>query len=164
MKSFGVWLRGKLKAASRGSREIMIGSLVVKESAGWRWKKGGRGKYRRESIQRLKFDKDLMAARDCIIRACSCTWWDWCIGSRPFFWRWPKENWVTIRDGRPNFVREGLPSSSVPQTPTAKEFVSRVKKKLKVVREKGYLSCDQGVKSLTHFFPVAKTWKQEDGV
>ena len=49
---------------------------------------------------------------------------------------------MTVRDGRPNFVREVLPSSSVPQTPTTKEFVSRVKEKMKVVREKGYLSCD----------------------
>ena len=42
--------------------------------------------------------------------------------------------------------------------------MSRVKEKLKVIHEKDYVSCDQGVKSLTHFFPVAKTWKQENGV
>lgn len=71
---------------------------------------------------------------------------------------------MTVRDGRPNFVLEVLPSSSVPQNLTAKDFVSRVKEKLKVVREKGYVSYDQGVKSLTHFFPVAKTWKEENEV
>ena len=41
---------------------------------------------------------------------------------------------MTIRDGRSNFVREALPSNSVPHTPTTKDFVSRVREKLKVVR------------------------------
>ena len=41
MKSFGVWMKERLNSVSRGSREITIDSLVVKESQGWRWKKGG---------------------------------------------------------------------------------------------------------------------------
>ena len=30
-----------------------------------------------------------------------------------------------------------------------------------MVREKGHVTCSQEVKSLTHFFPVVKTWKKE---
>ena len=156
-----------MKGKTRRSRASVGGDMVVKGPQKliiYQRKKGGRARYRREMKQKLKFAKDLEAARDCITRACSCTWWDWCNVSRPFFWRWSKENWVTARHGRPNFVREVLPSSSVPQAPTAKDFASRVKEQLKVVRKKGYVSCDQGVKSLTHFFPVGKTWKQENGV
>ena len=46
---------------------------------------------------------------------------------------------------------------------TTKAFVGRVREKLKVVREKGYTTCDQEVKSLTQLFPIAKTWKQKNG-
>lgn len=60
-------------------------------------------------------------------------------------------------------MRESLVSNSVPQTPTVIEFVSRVREKLKVVCEKGYVSCSQEVKSLTLFSSVAKKRKTEKG-
>ena len=75
---------------------------------------GGRSEYRKESKHRLNFKKNLNATRYCIARACECTWGDCCGGSIPFFLRWPKENRVTIRDGRTNFVRKPLPKYSVP--------------------------------------------------
>ena len=166
LRSFVCWMKERVRGKTRRARTTVVNDMVVKgnqERIIYQWKKGGRAKYRREMKQKLKFVKDLEAARDCVRRACVCTWWDWCGGSRPFFWRWPKEDWVSIRDGRKNFVRETLPLNSVPQTPTSSEFVSRVKEKLKVVREKGYITSQQKVKSLTHFFPVAKTWRKEEG-
>lgn len=27
--------------------------------------------------------------RDCLYRASQASWWEWCLGSTPFFWRWP---------------------------------------------------------------------------
>ena len=63
---------------------------------------------------------------------------------------------MTIRDGQPNFVVESFPRNYVPYTSTTKVFVGRVREKLKVVREKGYTTCDPEVKSLTQLFPIAK--------
>ena len=54
---------------------------------------------------------------------------------------------MTIRDGQPNFVVESFPRNYVPYTSTTKVFVGRVREKLKVVREKGYTTCDQEEKS-----------------
>ena len=39
-----------------------------------------------------------------------------------------------------------------------------MKGKLVDVRRKGYFGSEAEVKSLTHFFPVPKTWKEEEGV
>ena len=84
-----------MKGKTRRSRASVGGDMVVKGPQKlilYQWKKGGRAKYRREMKQKLKFAKDLEATRYFITRVYSCTWWDWCNGSRPFFWRWPKEN------------------------------------------------------------------------
>ena len=72
---------------TRRLREGTVDSMVVKGPQEWQWKKEGRAKYRRDSFLRLKFGKDLEAPRDYLTRACECTWWDWCDGSRPLFWR-----------------------------------------------------------------------------
>ena len=45
----------------------------------------------KELVVDLCWKEDVVATRDCIVRACSGTWWDWVIGSRPFFWRWPED-------------------------------------------------------------------------
>ena len=57
-----------------------------------------------------------------------------------------------------------LPTNLVPQTPTNKEFKTRVKEKLRGVCAKGYISCEQEFSSLTHLFPVVKTRKKENEV
>ena len=45
-----------------------------------------------------------------------------------------------------------------------KEFESRVREKLMAIREKGNVTCDQEVKSLTNFYPVVKTWTKENSL
>ena len=66
----------------------LIGNMVVKSDTGvWRWKKGRLRKYRHDVKRTLRFKVDIEANRDCIGRACNSTWWNWCGGSRPFFWR-----------------------------------------------------------------------------
>ena len=129
------------------------------ESGRWTWVKGGRRRYKSNAQLRGTFGDDLEAARDCIRRAARSTWWDWPAGSRPFFWRWPKEYWESSRDGRKNYIRDKLPINSVPQTPVQVEFRDRVKSKVISVLDKGYIKPNSNVKSLTHFFQVPKTWK-----
>ena len=81
-------MKERVKGKTRRDRTTVVNDMVVKghqERITYQWKKGGLAKYRREMKQKLKFVKDLEAARDCVRRACVCTWWDWCGGSRPFF-------------------------------------------------------------------------------
>ena len=51
--------------------------------------------------------------------------------------------------------------NSVFQSAIGTEFRERVSEKLSSVLRKGYVVIKDEVKSLTHFFPVAKTWKGE---
>ena len=38
-------------------------------------------------------------AWDCISRCFRATWWNWDNGSRPFFWRWPRDYRDVIQNG-----------------------------------------------------------------
>ena len=76
MRSFVLWIREKVRDNTRRSRGSSFDDMVLKSLQGWQWKKGGRAKYRREAIQRLKFAKDLEVARNYILIACVCTRWD----------------------------------------------------------------------------------------
>ena len=46
---------------------------------------------------------------------------------------------------------------------TTKEFVRGVREKLKVVREKGYVTCDQELKSMIHFFMLLRRGRKRMG-
>jgi hypothetical protein len=48
-----------------------------------------------------KDPKDLAAIQDCILRARACLYWHWHRGNCLFFWRFPKEFQVQMRDGIP---------------------------------------------------------------
>ena len=47
----------------------------------------------------------------------------------------------------------------MPQTPVQVDFRERVRRKLVSVLDKGYIKPSPNIESLTHFFSVAKTWK-----
>ena len=96
-RSFNRWFsrrNNKYRVATTdivGTKE----TLVKESSSGvWSWKGGGLKKYRRELGVNLGWKEDVLAAKDCIVRACTSTWWDWVIESRPFFWRWPVDCWL----------------------------------------------------------------------
>ena len=129
----------------------------------YHWRKKGRYLYRSDLASWKKQAEDIAAARDCIERACGCSWWEWKDGSRPFFWRWPKHCWISSRDGRSNFLREKLPESRDFQRAPDPTMFDKVKRKLRKARARGYLRMSNSVKSLTHFFPVPKTWKKVEG-
>ena len=44
---------------------------------------------------------DLAAIQDCVFRAKACSYWHWHRGSRMFFWRFPAEFHLQMRDGVP---------------------------------------------------------------
>ena len=96
------------------------------------------------------------AGRDCIERACGADWWEWLAGSRLFFWRWPRESWITARDGFPFWVNGRLPRYHVPQRREKDDRVrAQVQKKLETVLRRGYI-IKGNVKSLTGYFAVPK--------
>ena len=48
----------------------------------------------------------LEAGRDCITRAAHSSWWKWDAGSRPFFWRFPREFRVDMMKGNATWVKK----------------------------------------------------------
>ena len=70
---------------------------------------------------------------------------------------------VTARDSHRNHVKSNLPSTKQKQSsPDALSF-KKVKKKLRKVLDRGYITLVEDVKSLTHFFPDPNNWKVVDG-
>ncbi len=103
-----------------------------------------------------EFSKDTAAGRDCITRCSNSSWWEWDMGSRPLFWRWPEEYRRVIRDGLPPWIKGPLPRYLVPQRAEKDPAIHRVIiSKLAKVREKGYI-IPGTVRSLTSFFTVPK--------
>ena len=125
------------------------------------WKRVGKLNYQRD--WKLLQDRlsDLKAARDCVKRACGSSWWEWHSGSRPVFWRWPPDCVISAKDGRPNYIKDNLPVCLQKQHSPESGSFQKVKKKQSKVLAWGYISLSSEVKSLTHFFPVPKTWKVE---
>ena len=99
---------------------------------------------------------DLEAGRDCLVRAGEADWWEWLDGSRPFFWRWPKNARTDIRDGMRMWQTTSPPTSRHPQPPPKDEYLkAKMRDKLKTVRKRRYI-CKGGVKNTTTYFGVPK--------
>jgi len=100
--------------------------------------------------------QDVEAGKDCLWYAMATDWWDWTLGSRPFFWRWNAPHQESVRDGFAPWVQSPLPRYRRPQ-PFEKDKVVREKvaSKLSAVRSRKYLRKDE-VRSLTSFFSVPK--------
>lgn len=136
---------------------ISTAAVVTRQRGTYVWCKGGRPRYTKywrdlANVSR----KDWIAGADCIGRSSDATWWEWDQGSRPLFWRWPKEYVPSIRDGLPLWFKAPMPQWRVPQRSEKDPRVwSAMRKKLQAVREKGYLKPGT-VKSLTSFFAVPK--------
>ena len=59
--------------------------LWVSCSCRYQWSKSGKQQYLCELLLLQKANEDIKAARNCVIRVCLSSWWDWKDGSRPFF-------------------------------------------------------------------------------
>jgi hypothetical protein len=104
----------------------------------------------------LVCDRSRNAARDCISRCCDASWWVWDRGSRPFFWRWPRDYLESARDGtKAWFVDKVRPWCRPQRMPRHTSRMSLITEKLDVIRKKGYVEPGL-VSSLMSFFEVAK--------
>ena len=102
---------------------------------------------------------DVESACDCIRQACECLWWEWLAGYQAFFWCWPPNYVISAKDSQPNYIKgDLLECEQRNHTPEASSF-KKVKKKLKKMFARGYISLNDKVKSLTLFFPVPKHLK-----
>ena len=125
---------------------------------------GGRASYRKWF--RLRYDgpqsgsihyHNLQCGRDCLLRGAGATWWEWKAGSRPFFWRWPKEVVEEARDGmRVPFVTQPPDYWDKQPFDPDPESVAKAREKLQKMVDRGYLDADEEVESLMSFFYVPK--------
>ena len=129
MRSFYQWMkkktvvRSKHKQKKKRFKSEKKQTLVSFEDGKYRWKELGKEKYQQDRLALFPNGLDVEVARDCIERACSCSWWEWLAGSRPFFWRWPPNCVVIARDGRPNYTKGDLSECLQKQnTPEAHSF------------------------------------------
>jgi len=100
--------------------------------------------------------RDFEVGRDCLVKAAGATWFEWSMGSTPFFWRWGKDSQTLIRDGHPPWMRGPPPCSVKPQRTERDPRVRQmVHEKLHNVFEKGYISPGD-VLILTSYFAVPK--------
>ena len=131
----------------------------------YKWKEeGGRRRYQKwYSIYRKRAAKteskeieiDIEVGINCIRRVIACTAWTWPKGSRLFFWRWGEFR-HEARDGSRIFVQGELPNCTNKQkAPKSADTLLLVQKKLKDMREKGYIGPGEVV-SVTSFFDVPK--------
>ena len=80
------------------------------------------------------------------------TWWKWASGSTPFFWNWPRQYQEEVQDGQPHFlIREFDSFVQWQEPPTAPKDGEQVRKKVVLVRMKGYIK-GESVISLIHYF------------
>jgi len=100
--------------------------------------------------------RDQEVGKDCLCRASGATWWEWPIGSTPFFWRWPSFSLVLVRDGHPPWIVQKPPRFMRPQQlDKDPETAQKIKSKLENVALKGYIRPGT-IKSLTRYFAVPK--------
>ena len=83
--------------------------------------------------------KHLIAARECIGRAAETSWWKWDKGSRPFFWRWPEEFMMDVRDGIKPWISKSLPQYKAKKH-KGSQNEDKVIEKVNKVREAQYIS------------------------
>jgi hypothetical protein len=100
--------------------------------------------------------RDREVGRDCLYRASHASWWEWCLGSTPFFWRWPLATRRLVRDGHPPWFLSDPPRFMQPQRRESDVGMAKnITEKLENVAQKGYIQPGQ-VLSLTKYFAVPK--------
>jgi hypothetical protein len=122
-----------------------------------KWSSSGQGSYSTWWHSESRLDKDTKVGLDCVRRVADCTWWEWDGGSTLFFWRWPEEFRVSVRDGTRLWIHEDkLPKYRRPQRDVSEVTMKRAMiQKLLKVKTRRYF--EEGlVSALTSFFAVPK--------
>jgi hypothetical protein len=85
------------------------------------------------------------------------SWWDWDAGSAVFFWRWPQEFVIPLRDGMPPmFLRKPPPTKQKQRPYQDPELREKEAKKLHKARARHYLLEGFKILALINVFSVAK--------
>lgn len=155
-KSYTDWSVGRRVQAKNHVKAHRLVTLE-KEKGVYTWTAKGRKQYKSARNQvRTEERKSNDAARDTIRRSSNSTWWEWTVGSTPFFWRWPGWYMEKIRDGTPPCFKGVVPRSLIPQREEKDDRTrAAMKGKIEVPIDKEYL--ERGlIFSLTSFFSVPK--------
>lgn len=160
-RSFFGWLHQlpNYQPCGVGMSTVVEPALVKNEegSVVYDWTNLGRAIYVDWFSSRTRrHSKDLGAGRDAIQRIAKASWWEWCDGSRPLHWKWPKWYREVIRDGLKVWFKETPKFWRRPQAPGKNKMEHEsMKRKLGKVRDRRYL-IPGNVDSLTSFFAVPK--------
>ena len=121
-----------------------------------KWSSTGLASYTSWWHSRSRVDKDSVVGFDCLLRIADCSWWEWDGGSTLFFWRWPVEFRLAIRDGTRLWIHEDkLPKYRRPQRDVGDPMKKPMVQKLLKVKNRRYF--EEGlVEALTTFFGVPK--------
>jgi hypothetical protein len=61
------------------------------------------------------YQRNIVVGKDCLVKAAGASWWEWLLGSTPFFWRWPQQTRTLMGDGHPPFFVSEPPRWIKPQ-------------------------------------------------
>ena len=95
-------------------------------------------------------------AWDCLTRCFRSTWWAWDNGSRPLFWRWPKDYQISVQYGVPVWFRSTVKKWTCKQKGSSNIRTNElIREKLTNIRTKGYVESGN-IFSLMSYFNVPK--------
>ncbi|KAL7565156.1 hypothetical protein ACA910_021534 [Epithemia clementina (nom. ined.)] len=118
----------------------------------WRWE------HSQCAFNGKEFTPRNLEAGLCDIRhAHASTWWDWDQGSSPFFWRFPVLWMKEMCDGiSPMWINPPPRYTQHQNLNPDPNKAGLEKKKLSKVRQRGYITPERDIRSLTSFFSVPK--------
>ena len=120
-----------------------------------RWKRNITSSYLKWARNNID-GKNGLAAKDCIQRAANASWWSWDDGSRPFFWRWPSDYQLQVRDGaKVYFEGRVIPSTQAQKAADENNRCRMISGKLKTIRDKRYVETGP-ITSLMSYYICSK--------
>jgi hypothetical protein len=122
----------------------------------WTWWKGELEEARRTGREVPL--RSLVVGSKALAHASDASWWDWDRGSAPFFWRWPKEFQLEIRDGMPPRFIDTPPTKQDPQRrPVNKDTARKEREKIDKFRLRESIApSSTPIRALMNTFSVPK--------
>ena len=159
-------IRAGLSAAWSSSRHLDRLLTVLRKLACQRWKRlvsiscwkwFRQERERREASGLAPEGRSVTACVSAMDHASRSSWWDWDHGSSVFFWRFPPEWQLDMRDGlAPRFTGPAPRYEKAQRLNSDPEVVAKEKDKINKVRSRGYIKAIALVLSLTSYFSVDK--------